>query len=135
MPASAQARRPQRRRRSDCLRVRCYPCANDVPSLQPLENSLPNNRSRAGAAGARFTLHFTPTYSSWINLVERWLAELTTKWLQRSAHRSVPDLVASIRTWITNRNDNPKPYVWHKIADEILDSLASYCQRINNSGD
>ena len=83
----------------------------------------------------RFTLHFTPTYSSWINLVERWFAELTTKWLQRSAHRSVPDLVASIRTWITNWNDNPKPYVWHKTADEILNSLAHYCQRINDSGD
>src|SRR5881409_4056056 len=82
----------------------------------------------------RFRLHFTPTYSSWINLVERWFAELTTKWIKRSAHRSVRDLVASIRTWITNWNEDPKPYVWHKSADEILDSLASYCQRINDSG-
>jgi transposase len=82
----------------------------------------------------RFTLHFTPTYSSWLNLVERWFAELTTKWLKRGTHRSVRDLVASIRTWITNWNDNPKPYVWHKTADEILDSLANYCQRISDSG-
>jgi len=82
----------------------------------------------------RFTLHFTPTYSSWLNLVERWFAELTTKWIKRSAHRSVRDLVASIRTWITNWNEDPKPYVWHKTADEILDSLAAYCQRINDSG-
>ena len=82
----------------------------------------------------RFTLHFTPTYSSWLNLVERWFAELTSKWIKRSAHRSVRDLVASIRTWITNWNDNPKPFVWHKSADEILDSLAAYCQRINDSG-
>jgi transposase len=82
----------------------------------------------------RFKLHFTPTYSSWLNLVERWFAELTTKWIKRSAHRSVHDLVASIRTWITNWNDDPKPYVWHKTADEILDTLASYCQRINDSG-
>jgi transposase len=82
----------------------------------------------------RFTLHFTPTYSSWLNLVERWFAELTTKWIKRSAHRSVPALVASIRTWITNWNDDPKPYVWHKTADEILESLAHYCQRINDSG-
>jgi transposase len=82
----------------------------------------------------RFTLHFTPTYSSWLNLVERWFAELTAKWIKRSAHRSVHDLVASIHTWITNWNDDPKPYVWHKSADEILDSLASYCQRINDSG-
>jgi transposase len=82
----------------------------------------------------RFKLHFTPTYSSWLNLVERWFAELTTKWIKRSAHRSVHDLVASIRTWITNWNDDPKPYVWHKTADEILETLASYCQRINDSG-
>jgi transposase len=82
----------------------------------------------------RFTLHFTPTYSSWLNLVERWFAELTTKWIKRGTHRSVRDLVASIRTWITNWNDQPKPFVWHKTADEILDSLAGYCQRINDSG-
>jgi transposase len=82
----------------------------------------------------RFTLHFTPTYSSWLNLVERWFAELTTKWIKRSAHRSVRDLTTSIRTWITNWNDDPKPYVWHKTADEILDSLASYCRRISDSG-
>lgn len=82
----------------------------------------------------RFTLHFTPTYSSWLNLVERWFAELTTKWIKRGTHRSVRDLVASIRTWITNWNDNPKPFVWHKSADQILDSLAAYCQRINDSG-
>jgi transposase len=82
----------------------------------------------------RFTLHFTPTYSSWLNLVERWFAELTTKWLQRSTHRSTRQLVASIRTWITNWNDNPKPFVWHKTTDEILNNLANYCQRINDSG-
>jgi len=82
----------------------------------------------------RFSFHFTPTYSSWLNLVERWLAELTTKWIKRAAHRSVRDLVASIRTWITNWNDDPKPLVWHKTADQILDSLAAYCQRINDSG-
>jgi transposase len=81
----------------------------------------------------RFTLHFTPTYSSWLNLVERWFAELTTKWIKRGTHHSVKDLVASIRTWITNWNDQPKPFVWHKTADEILDSLANYCNRISNS--
>jgi transposase len=82
----------------------------------------------------RFHLHFTPTYSSWLNLVERWFAELTTKWIKRGAHRSVRELVASIRTWIANWNDDPKPFIWHKNADEILDSLATYCQRINDSG-
>jgi transposase len=82
----------------------------------------------------RFHMHFTPTYSSWLNLVERWFAELTTKWIKRGTHRSVRNLTASIRTWITSWNEDPKPYVWHKNADEILDSLASYCQRINDSG-
>ena len=82
----------------------------------------------------RFTMHFTPTYSSWLNLVERWFAELTTKWLRRGTHRSVRELVASIRTWITNWNDEPRPFIWHKTADEILDSLANYCNRISDSG-
>jgi transposase len=83
----------------------------------------------------RFTLHFTPTYAAWLNLVERWFAELTTKWIKRGTHRSVRDLVASIHTWIANWNDDPRPFVWHKSADEILESLAAYCQRINDSGD
>ena len=82
----------------------------------------------------RFTLHFTPTYSSWLNLIERWFSELTTKWLRRGTHRSVKDLVASIRTWIANWNDDPKPFVWHKTADEILGNLAAYCARISDSG-
>ncbi len=79
----------------------------------------------------RFSLHFTPTYSSWLNLVERWFGELTTKWLRRGTHRSTRELVASIRTWITNWNDDPKPFVWHKTADDIL---AAYCQRISDAG-
>jgi transposase len=80
----------------------------------------------------RLTLHFTPTCSSWLNLVERWFAELTTKSIKRAAHRSVPDLVASIRTWIANRNENPTPYIWHKTADEILNTLSAYRQPISN---
>ena len=82
----------------------------------------------------RFVLHFTPTYSSWLNLVERWFSELTTKWLRRGTHRSVKELTASIRTWIALWNDDPKPFIWHKTADEILESLAAYCERINASG-
>jgi transposase len=64
----------------------------------------------------RFMLHFTPTYSSWLNLVERWFAELTTKSIKRGSHRSLRDLVASIRTRIANWNDDPKPFVWYKTA-------------------
>lgn len=81
----------------------------------------------------RFHLHFTPTYSSWLNLVERWFAELTNKWLRRGTHRSVKELVASIRTWIANWNDEPRPFVWHKTADEILENLATYCAGISDS--
>ena len=82
----------------------------------------------------RFELHFTPTSSSWMNLVERWFAELTTKWLRRGTHRSVPELARSITEWVGTWNEDPKPYVWHKTADEIFDSLAAYCQRISESG-
>jgi transposase len=86
------------------------------------------------AAHPRFVLHFTPTSSSWLNLVERWFAELTTKKLRRGAHRSVAALNADIRAWIETWNDDPKPFVWTKTADQILDSITRYCNRINASG-
>jgi transposase len=82
----------------------------------------------------RFHLHFTPTSSSWMNLVERWFAELTNRKLRRSAHRSVTELETDIRTWINEWNKNPKPFVWTKSADQILETLAAYCERINDSG-
>jgi transposase len=85
------------------------------------------------AALPRFVLHFTPTSSSWLNLVERWFAELTTKLLRRGAHRSVQALNADIRAWIETWNDDPRPFVWTKTADQILDSIARYCNRINES--
>jgi transposase len=85
-------------------------------------------------AHPRVHLHFTPTYSSWLNLVERWFAELTSKWLRRGTHRSVTQLQQSIQDWIDTWNDNPRPFVWTKTADEILDTIAAYCQRINDSG-
>ena len=81
----------------------------------------------------RFVLHFTPTSSSWLNLVERWFAELTTKKLRRGTHTSVRQLNADIRAWIDTWNDNPRPYVWTKTADQILESVANYCKRINDS--
>lgn len=84
-------------------------------------------------AHPRFHLHFTPTYSSWLNLVERWFAELTNRKLRRSAHRSVRTLEADIKSWIEAWNQDPKPFVWTKTADEILEAVAAYCQRINDS--
>jgi transposase len=85
-------------------------------------------------AHPRVHLHFTPTYSSWLNLVERWFAELSSKWLRRGTHRSVHELEQSIQAWIEAWNKNPRPFVWTKTADEILDTIAAYCQRINDSG-
>ncbi|WP_445167276.1 IS630 family transposase [Mycolicibacterium sp. Dal123E01] len=85
-------------------------------------------------AHPRFVMHITPTSSSWLNLVERWFAELTTKKLRRGTHTSVRQLNADIRAWIDTWNDNPKPYVWTKTADQILASIGNYCQRINDSG-
>jgi len=85
------------------------------------------------AAHPRFVLHFTPTSASWLNLVERWFAELTSKQLRRGTHRSVRQLNADIRAWIDTWNDDPKPFVWTKTTDQILDSIARYCERINES--
>jgi transposase len=84
-------------------------------------------------AHPRFHLHFTPTGASWLNLVERWFAELTNKKLRRGAHRSVRELNKDIRDWIANWNENPRPYVWTKTADQTFDTLTRYCQQINDS--
>ncbi len=81
----------------------------------------------------RFVVHFTPTSSSWLNLVERWFAELTTKKLRRGTHTSVRQLNIDIRAWINTWNDNPRPYIWTKTADQILASIGNYCTRINDS--
>lgn len=85
-------------------------------------------------AHPRFHLHFTPTGSSWLNLVERWFAELTRRQIKRGSHRSTRQLENAIRSYLEIYNEDPKPFVWHKTADEILDSVAAYCQRISDSG-
>jgi transposase len=82
----------------------------------------------------RFHVHFTPTYGSWLNLVERWFAELTNKQLRRGAHRSVSELERAIRAFIDAHHDNPKPFVWTKTADEILTSIARFAQRTASAG-
>jgi transposase len=85
-------------------------------------------------AHPRFVLHFTPTSSSWLNLVERWFSELTNKKLRRGTHRSVRELNTDISDWIADWNENPRPYVWTKTADQILESISRYCNRITASG-
>jgi transposase len=77
----------------------------------------------------RFHIHFTPTYGSWINLVERWFAELTNKRIRRGVFRSVKELETAIREYIDVHNEDPKPFVWTKTADQILASIARYAQR------
>ena len=77
----------------------------------------------------RFHVHYTPTYGSWINLVERWFAELTNKRIRRGVFRSVKELEAAIREYIDVPSQDPKPFVWTKTADQILASIARYAQR------
>jgi transposase len=82
----------------------------------------------------RFHVHFTPTSASWLNLVERWFALLTDKQLRRGVHRSTKELKAAIDHFIQHHNQDPKPFVWHKTADQILDSVARFCTRTLDSG-
>jgi hypothetical protein len=98
---------------------------------QQLDAQNAGNPQLAGRAPpVRLALH--PHQSSWLNLVERWFAELTTKKLRRGARRSVRQLNAD-RAWIDIWNQDPNPFVWTKTADQILDSIARSCKRINES--
>jgi hypothetical protein len=78
-------------------------------------------------------MHFTPTGSSWLNQLERWFGFLTDQKIRRGAHKSVQALEADIRSWIKAWNDDLKPFVWKKSAEETLDSLARYLQRISGA--
>jgi transposase len=82
----------------------------------------------------RFHMHFTPTSSSWVNQVERWFGFLTDQMIRRGTHKSVQALEADIRSWIANWNDNPRPFVWTKTAEEIIESLGRLIQRISGAG-
>jgi transposase len=77
----------------------------------------------------RFHVHFTPTAASWLNLVERWFALLTERQLRRGVHRSTKELKAAIDDFIQHHNRDPKPFIWHKTAGQILDSVARFCNR------
>jgi transposase len=79
----------------------------------------------------RFHMHFTPTGSSWVNQVERWFGFLADQMIRRGAHKSVQALEADIRAWVANWNDDPKPFIWTKTAQQILESLGRLCQRIS----
>jgi transposase len=82
----------------------------------------------------RFHLHFTPTSSSWLNMVERWFAALTDKQLRRGSFRSTQQLEEAIREFLAVHNAQPKPFIWTKSADDILNSMARFCRRTSDSG-
>jgi hypothetical protein len=81
--------------------------------------------SRAGVSRLAGAVH---------NQVERWFALLTDRQLRRGVHKSLQSLEKDIRTWIQNWNENPQPFVWTKTADQILDRLSSYIERIPGAG-
>lgn len=82
----------------------------------------------------RFHMHVTPTGSSWINQVERWFGFLTDQLLRRGVHKSVQALEKDVREWIKTWNEDPKPFVWTKTAEEILNSLVKYIAKISGAG-
>ena len=82
----------------------------------------------------RFHLHFTPTGSSWINQVERWFGLLTEQLIRRGVHQSVVALENDVRRWINNWNQDPKPFIWTKTAEDILQSLSKYIAKISDAG-
>ena len=82
----------------------------------------------------RYHLHFTPTSASWLNQVERWFALLTQRQLRRGVHRSTRELQAAVMRYVALSNAAPKPFVWTKTADQILENLGRFCRRISNSG-
>ncbi|NUQ95374.1 MAG: IS630 family transposase [Streptomyces sp.] len=84
-------------------------------------------------AHPRFVLHFIPTYSSWLNQVERWFAELQRRRLDRGCFCSTDELTCALEDWIATWNRNAKPFAWTKNADQIIDAIGHYCTRISNS--
>ena len=82
----------------------------------------------------RYHLHFTPTGASWINLVERWFATWTERQLRRGVHGSTRELEAALRRYVETYNQDPKPFVWTKTADEILANIARFCKRTLGTG-
>jgi len=71
----------------------------------------------------RFHLHFTPTSSSWLNLVKRWFRDITDKAIRRGVFRSVPDLIQAIEKYLNVNNKNPKPFIWTQSAEAILEKV------------
>ena len=86
------------------------------------------------AARPRFHLHFTPTYSSWLNQVERWFGLITQQAIRRGSFKSVKELIARINQFVQHYNQNSKPFAWTATADSIFQKLARLCSRISGTG-
>lgn len=82
----------------------------------------------------RFTMHFTPTYSSWLNQVERWFAYISDKAIRRGSFRSTKELVEKIENFVAHYNQNARPFVWTATADSILKKVEKICKLINGTG-
>jgi transposase len=130
-----------RRHRSQEFRQFLDIIENNVPAALDVHLILDNYATHKTAAiqrwllkRPRFHVHFTPTSASWLNLVERWFAAITEKQIRRGSFRSTRELEQAIRTFLNLHNAQPKPFLWTKSADDILNSIARYCRRINDSG-
>lgn len=128
------------RQRSEEFRKFLNKVAASVPADLDVHVIMDNSSTHKTAAirnwfakRPRFHPHFTPTSSSWLNLVERWFGLLSQKQLKRGVHRSTKELVAAISRFTDATNQDPKPFIWTKSADEILESLARFCQRTSDS--
>jgi transposase len=129
-----------RRHRSQEFRKFLNTIEANVPAELNVHIVMDNYRTHKTAAirnwfakRPRFHVHFTPTYGSWINLVERWFAEITNKRIRRGIFRSLKERETAIREYITIHNEDPKPYTWHRTADEILASIARFAQRTRSA--
>jgi len=85
------------------------------------------------AARPRFHVHYTPTYSSWLNQVERWFGLITQQAIRRGSFKSVKDLIAKINRFTQNYNRNSRPFAWTATADSIFKKLAKLCTRISGT--
>ena len=81
----------------------------------------------------RFHLHFTPTYASWLNQVERWFGILTQREIRRGSFATTKQLIARIETFVANCNSDARPFLWTATADEILQKAAANCKVINGT--
>ena len=82
-------------------------------------------------AHPRCVLHFTPTYASWINQIERWFAELQRRCLERSVFSSLGELTTALEEWIKLWNEGARPFTWTRTPDQIIDRICRYCSRIS----